>query len=30
VTAEDILADSVCVRRLTESLEALIAATRAG
>jgi chromate reductase, NAD(P)H dehydrogenase (quinone) len=28
--AEDILADPVCTRRLTESLEALIAATRAG
>jgi chromate reductase, NAD(P)H dehydrogenase (quinone) len=30
VTVEDILADSGCARRLTESLEALIAATRAG
>ena len=30
VTAQDILADPVCARRLTESLEALIAATRAG
>jgi chromate reductase, NAD(P)H dehydrogenase (quinone) len=30
VTAEDILADPACVRRLTESLDALIAATRAG
>jgi chromate reductase len=29
-TADDILADPVCVRRLTESLEALIAATRVG
>jgi chromate reductase, NAD(P)H dehydrogenase (quinone) len=29
-TAEDILADPVCARRLTESLDALIAATRAG
>jgi chromate reductase, NAD(P)H dehydrogenase (quinone) len=28
VTAEDILTDPVCARRLTESLEALIAATR--
>ena len=28
VTADDILADTVCVRRLKESLEALIAATR--
>jgi chromate reductase, NAD(P)H dehydrogenase (quinone) len=28
-TAEDILADPVCVRRLVESLEGLIAATRA-
>ena len=28
VTADDILADTVCSRRLTESLEALIAATR--
>ena len=28
-TAEDILADPICTRRLTESLEALIAATRA-
>jgi NAD(P)H-dependent FMN reductase len=28
--AEDILADPVCARRLTESLEALIAAIRAG
>src|ERR1700677_1056601 len=28
VTADDILADTVCTRRLTESLEALIAATR--
>jgi NAD(P)H-dependent FMN reductase len=30
VTAEDILADPVCARRLKESLEALIAATKAG
>jgi chromate reductase, NAD(P)H dehydrogenase (quinone) len=30
VTAEDILADPLCVRRLTESLESLIAAIRAG
>jgi hypothetical protein len=30
VTADDILADAVCARRLTESLEALVAATRAG
>jgi chromate reductase len=30
VTAENILADAVCARRLAESLEALIAATRAG
>jgi chromate reductase, NAD(P)H dehydrogenase (quinone) len=30
MTADDILADSVCARRLTESLEALIAAVRAG
>src|SRR3984885_15778386 len=30
VTAGDILADTVCARRLTESLEALIAAMRAG
>ena len=30
VTAEDILADPVCARRLTESLDALIAATRPG
>ena len=30
VTADDILADTVCERRLTESLEALIAATRSG
>ena len=29
VTAEDILADPVCARRLKESLEALLAATRA-
>ena len=28
VTAEDILADTVCTRRLSESLEALIAATK--
>src|ERR1700728_4445603 len=28
VTAEDVLADPICVRRLTESLETLIAATR--
>ena len=28
VTAEDIFADPVCARRLTESLEALLAATR--
>jgi chromate reductase, NAD(P)H dehydrogenase (quinone) len=30
VTAENILADPLCVRRLKESLEALIAATRSG
>ena len=30
VTADDILADTLCKGRLTESLEALIAATRAG
>jgi NAD(P)H-dependent FMN reductase len=30
VTADDILADPVCARRLSESLEALIAATRTG
>jgi chromate reductase, NAD(P)H dehydrogenase (quinone) len=30
VTLDEILADTVCTRRLTESLEALIAATRAG
>jgi NAD(P)H-dependent FMN reductase len=30
VTAEDVLADPVCARRLTESLEALIAASRPG
>jgi chromate reductase, NAD(P)H dehydrogenase (quinone) len=30
VTAEDILADPVCARRLTEALDALIAVTRAG
>jgi chromate reductase len=30
VTADDILADAVCARRLAESLEALIAATRLG
>jgi chromate reductase, NAD(P)H dehydrogenase (quinone) len=30
VTAEDVLADPVCARRLTELLEALMAATRAG
>jgi chromate reductase len=30
VTADDILADAVCARRLTESLEALIAATKGG
>jgi chromate reductase, NAD(P)H dehydrogenase (quinone) len=30
LTADDILADAVCVRRLGESLEALIAATRSG
>ncbi len=30
VTADDILADTLCARRLTESLEALVAATRAG
>ena len=30
VTAEDILADPVCSRRLAESLEALIAPTKAG
>jgi chromate reductase, NAD(P)H dehydrogenase (quinone) len=30
ITADDILADAVCARRLTESLEALIAVTRAG
>jgi hypothetical protein len=29
-TADDILADSICARRLVESLEALIAVTRAG
>ena len=29
-TADDILADPVCVRRLTESLDALIAAIRSG
>jgi NAD(P)H-dependent FMN reductase len=28
VTAEEVLADPICARRLTESLEALIAATR--
>jgi chromate reductase len=28
VSAEDVLADPICVRRLTESLETLIAATR--
>ena len=30
VTADDILADPVCARRLTESLAALVVATRAG
>jgi chromate reductase len=30
VTADDILADPLCVRRLSESLEALIAATKGG
>jgi chromate reductase, NAD(P)H dehydrogenase (quinone) len=30
VTAEDVLAEPVCARRLTESLEALIAATKGG
>ena len=30
VTAEDILADPVCARRLTESLDMLLAVTRAG
>jgi chromate reductase, NAD(P)H dehydrogenase (quinone) len=30
VTADDILADSACVRRLKESLDALLAAMRAG
>jgi chromate reductase, NAD(P)H dehydrogenase (quinone) len=30
ITADDILADVVCARRLTESLEALIAVTTAG
>jgi NAD(P)H-dependent FMN reductase len=30
VTADDILADSVCSRRLTESLEALITVTKSG
>jgi chromate reductase, NAD(P)H dehydrogenase (quinone) len=30
VTAEDVLADPICARRLTESLEALIAATKGG
>jgi chromate reductase len=30
ITADDILADPLCMRRLTESLEALIAATRVG
>jgi chromate reductase, NAD(P)H dehydrogenase (quinone) len=30
ITADDILADAVCARRLAESLEALIAATKAG
>jgi NAD(P)H-dependent FMN reductase len=30
VTADDILADTLCARRLTESLKALVAATRAG
>jgi NAD(P)H-dependent FMN reductase len=30
VTAEDVLADPICARRLTESLETLIAATRGG
>jgi chromate reductase, NAD(P)H dehydrogenase (quinone) len=30
ITADDILADTVCTRRLAESLEALIAATRVG
>jgi chromate reductase len=30
VTAQDILADPVCARRLAESLDALVAATRSG
>jgi chromate reductase len=30
VTAEDVLAEPICARRLTESLEALIAATKGG
>jgi chromate reductase, NAD(P)H dehydrogenase (quinone) len=30
VTAEDVLADPICARRLTESLETLIAATKGG
>jgi NAD(P)H-dependent FMN reductase len=30
VTADEIMADAVCAQRLTESLEALVAATRAG
>ena len=30
VTADEILADAVCARRLTESLEALVTVTRAG
>jgi chromate reductase, NAD(P)H dehydrogenase (quinone) len=30
LTAEDVLADPICARRLTESLEALIAATKGG
>jgi chromate reductase, NAD(P)H dehydrogenase (quinone) len=30
VTAEDVLADPICARRLTESLEALVAATKGG
>jgi chromate reductase, NAD(P)H dehydrogenase (quinone) len=30
MTADDVLADAICARRLTESLETLIAATRAG
>ncbi len=30
ITAEEILADTICARRLSESLEALLAATRSG